>query len=195
MRYFCVDYENVKEEGMNGIEKLLATDCVKIYYSKDAEKLTFGLHRRITESKAHIEYIKVINCIKNALDCKIVFDLQDNVKSEKNSEYFIISKDKDYDKFIEELKEKGIKVERVSQICDYQEKEKQEKKKHEQVIRSFFGKNLRKYEEKKEEIIQVVLKSETKQQLNNQLQQYCSNSEVKEILNIMKPLIKELSGR
>lgn len=195
MRYFCVDYENVKEEGMNGIEKLLATDCVKIYYSKDAEKLTFGLHRRITESKAHIEYIKVINCIKNALDCKIVFDLQDNVKSEKNSEYFIISKDKDYDKFIEELKEKGIKVERVSQICDYQEKEKQEKKKHEQVIRSFFGKNLRKYEEKKEEIIQVVLKSETKQQLNNQLQQYCSNSEVKEILNIMKPLIKELPGR
>ena len=119
-----MDYENVKEEGMNGIEKLLATDCVKIYYSKDAEKLTFGLHRRITESKAHIEYIKVINCIKNALDCKIVFDLQDNVKSEKNSEYFIISKDKDYDKFIEELKEKGIKVERVSQICDYQEKEK-----------------------------------------------------------------------
>lgn len=190
-----MDYENVKEEGMNGIEKLLATDCVKIYYSKDAEKLTFGLHRRITESKAHIEYIKVINCIKNALDCKIVFDLQDNVKSEKNSEYFIISKDKDYDKFIEELKEKGIKVERVSQICDYQEKEKQEKKKHEQVIRSFFGKNLRKYEEKKEEIIQVVLKSETKQQLNNQLQQYCSNSEVKEILNIMKPLIKELPGR
>lgn len=184
MRYFCVDYENVKEEGMNGIGKLLATDCVKIYYSKDAEKLTFGLHRRITESKAHIEYIKVINCIKNALDCKIVFDLQDNVKSEKNSEYFIISKDKDYDKFIEELKEKGIKVERVSQICDYQEKEKQEKKKHEQVIRSFFGKNLRKYEEKKEEIIQVVLKSETKQQLNNQLQQYCSNSEVKEILNL-----------
>lgn len=190
VRYFCVDYENVKEEGMNGIEKLLTTDCVKIYYSKDAEKLTFGLHRRITESKARIEYIKVINCIKNALDCKIVFDLQDNVKSEKNSEYFIISKDKDYDKFIEELKEKGIKVKRVSKICDYQEKEK-----HEQVIRSFFGKNLRKYEEKREEIIQVVLKSETKQQLNNQLQQYCSNSEVKEILNIMKPLIKELPGR
>ena len=47
MKIFYVDYENVKDSGLNGIAKLSSSDVVRIYYSEDANKITFGTHRRI----------------------------------------------------------------------------------------------------------------------------------------------------
>ena len=52
MRFFYIDFENVKDRGLNGIAKLDAKDVVRIYYSEDANKMTFGTHRRIIESPA-----------------------------------------------------------------------------------------------------------------------------------------------
>lgn len=46
MRFFYVDYENVMDSGLNGIAKLTSSDTVKIFYSEDAQRLSFGTHRR-----------------------------------------------------------------------------------------------------------------------------------------------------
>ena len=40
MRYYLVDYENVKEEGLEGMENLTSKDCLVIFYSKNANKDT-----------------------------------------------------------------------------------------------------------------------------------------------------------
>ena len=52
MKYYLIDYENVKTEGLLGIEELLSTDTVHIFYSDNADKLTFDVLRMIMCSKA-----------------------------------------------------------------------------------------------------------------------------------------------
>ncbi|MDE6748707.1 MAG: hypothetical protein K2K21_06555 [Lachnospiraceae bacterium] len=69
--------------------------------------------------------------------------------------------------------------------------------KRESQVRSFFGQYFKKkiYVDKKEEIIQILLKSTTRQQVNNGLQKlYSDGAQLKEILKTLKPLIKELPG-
>lgn len=221
-RYFFVDYENVNREGLNGIKNLSREDCVRIYYSDSAETLTFGLHRRINASKAYFEYIKVQIPIKNAVDCQILFDVRDLAKEHRNTEYYIVSKDSDYDKAIEEFNEHNIKVKKVLEVCKIDEpvqkeqvkkteknqvdKDKVQAKKsntkveddkRESQVRSFFGQNLKKkvYVEHKEEIIAAILNSKSKQQVNNNLVKIYKNKTASEIYKKIKTLIKDLPGR
>lgn len=68
------------------------------------------------------------------------------------------------------------------------------KEKREAQVRSFFGRHFKKkkYIDKKEEIIQAVLRSETKLQLNNSLMRHFTNKEVRTIYQRFEPLIKDL---
>ena len=210
-RYFFVDYENVNRDGLNGITKLTETDCVRIYYSDAAETLTFGLHRRINASKAHFDYIKVQIPIKNAVDCQILFDIRDFAKEQRETEYFIVSKDSDFNQAVEAFKANQLKVKKVEEICKLAENQKgasnssktknkstlSEKNKQETQIRYFFGQHFKEkeYTEKKEEIVQLLLKSKTRQQINNGLLKIFSNEKVGVIYKRLKPLIKDLPGR
>lgn len=70
--------------------------------------------------------------------------------------------------------------------------------KRESQIRSFFGQHFKKkkYVECKEEIIQIILKAETKQQVNNSLLKlYSDGTEVSYIYKTVQPLIKDLPGK
>ncbi len=223
MRFFYVDYENRKKDGLNGIAKLTSSDNVKIYYSEDAQTMTFGAHRRIMESKANFEYRKMDSAmkgVKNLLDVLLMHDLDSIMKDDKNREhqYFIVSEDKkDFDGFVNE-KSKKYRIYRISEVCKAsacvdeinsllqsnkktsQTSEKEEKelilKKKEQVFRSFFGKSLKsKYEEHKENIIEAYLESSTKQEFNNKLQQYFYNEDVSYILEVTKNFTKDWPGR
>lgn len=224
-RYFFVDYENVKENGLNGIMKLSEEDCVKIYYSNNAEKMTFGLHRRITVSKAHFDYMKVQMPIKNAIDCQILNDMKDLIKQDRSVECVIVSEDKDYDKAIAEHTARNLKVKKVSEICklgdigtesmtkkneikaqsnlikkpkmNQSSAKKISDEKREAQIRSLFGRVFkeRMYVEKKEEIIQVLIDATTKQQVNNGLLKLYSNETVSKMIKALQPLTKNMPGR
>lgn len=71
------------------------------------------------------------------------------------------------------------------------------KEKREARVRSFFGKHFKKqiYLNKKEEIIQSVLKSKTKQQVNNNLLKHFTSKEVNTIYQRLEPLLKDLPGK
>ena len=223
-RYFFVDYENVNRDGLNGIARLCSDDCVKIYYSESAETLTWGLHRRINASKAHFEYIKVQMPIKNAVDCQILFDLRDvtrnNSINNRKAEYFIVSEDSDFDKPIEEFKALKLKVKKIPEICKRdvsassknepaqkqvsksvtkQKKEnvKDQSNKREAQIRSWYGKNCKKkfFVENKEAIIQAMLKSTSRQAVNNTLMKSFTGEQVSEILKVIQPYIKDWPGK
>lgn len=220
IRYFFVDYENVNRGGLNGIVKLSEEDCVRIYYSETAETLTFGLHRRIIASRAHFDYIKVQMPIKNAVDCQILFDIQNMAKENRNAEYFIVSNDADFDRAIEKFNAHNLKVKKVLQICKCEDSAKEEavrkteaksstkeatkktsaktdKEKREAQVRSFFGRQFKKkeYIDHKEDIIQEILKGKTKQQINNNLMKFYPSETVSEIYKKIQPLIKDLPGR
>lgn len=210
-RYFFVDYENVNRDGLNGITKLTETDCVRIYYSPAAETLTFGLHRRINASKAHFDYIKVQIPIKNAVDCQILFDIRDFAKEQRKAEYFIVSKDSDFDQAVETFKANQFKVKKVVEICQLAGNQKSasnssntknknvlsDKDRQETQIRSFFEEHFKEkeYTAKKEEIVQLLLESKNRQQINNGLLKIFRNNKVGAIYKRLKPLIKDLPGR
>ena len=71
------------------------------------------------------------------------------------------------------------------------------KEKLEAQVRSFFGQHFKKqiYRDKKEDIIQAVLKSKTKQQVNNSLMKHFDGKEVSTIYHKLDPLIKDLPGQ
>lgn len=211
-RYYFVDYENVKSEGLNGISSLTNDDTVKIYYSKDAQTLTFGLHRRIMSTDAYVEYRKIDNSIKaslkNALDVILLTELNELIKCEKNSEYFIISNDSDFDSFVLDKNKRNIAISKIPEICvrhkaqTIQNKavsnnfECVDKKKKEQIFRSFFGKNMKRdYENWKEEIVEAYLESNSRQEINNRLQKTFTNDATSEILDKISDFTKDLPGR
>jgi hypothetical protein len=227
MRIFYIDYENVMDSGLNGIGKLTAADTVKIFYSEDAQRMSFGTHRRIIESKAAFLYQKIspdLKKVKNALDVLILQDLETTMKTDKSSDYFIVSKDNDFDSFIEEKLKKKYKIKRITEVCQAsatketskivqnskpvsvnkskdnaakQKKAEQEnaREKKEQVIRSYIDKNLREYEEWKEDIVEAYMESSSRQEFNRKLQQTFANEAVKEIFAGLKDLIKDMPGR
>ena len=70
--------------------------------------------------------------------------------------------------------------------------------KRESQVRSFFGQHFKKkiYVDCKEEIIQIILKSETIQQVNNGLLKlYSDGTVVSHIYKTIQPLISELPGK
>ena len=105
MNYFLVDYENVRVSGLDGQSGLTENDVVIIFYSINADSLTFGLHRRINESKANFQFQKISVGEKNALDFQLCsylgFLIRDNIGiGEKNPaddcNYYVVSNDKGY---------------------------------------------------------------------------------------------------
>ena len=97
MNYYFVDYENVGSDGLNGIRELDENNAVFIFYSKNADKITFDIHMQINESKAEIRYFKAETGQKNALDFQLSsymgYVIKENENAEKEAEYFIVSKD------------------------------------------------------------------------------------------------------
>ena len=209
MRIFYIDYENVMDSGLNGIAKLTASDTVKIFYSEDAQRMSFGTHRRIIESKAVFTYQKIspdLKTVKNALDVLILHDLEATMKTDKSSDYYIVSKDNDFDGFIDEKLKKKYKIKRIFEVCqastskDTNARQKKTdieaaSKKKEQVIRSHIGRYLKEYNEWKEDIVEAYMESSSRQELNNRLQQTFENEAVSEILSALKNIIKDMPGR
>lgn len=212
MKIFYLDFENVKDSGLNGIAKLSSDDVVRIYYSEDANKITFGTHRRIIESPAKFEYSRMpkdMKGVKNALDVILMKDMSERIIEEKNADFFIVSVDGDYDGYIAEKRKKKINIQKISEVCKATKTEihpkpinpnntsgQDEKKKKEQIFRTHFGKYLKDdYEENKEEILQAYMDADSRQELNNNLQQYFYNEAVSDILKRLSGLTKNMPGR
>ena len=206
-RYFLVDYENVNRDGLNGIVKLSNEDCVRIYYSEAAATMTFGLHRRINESLANFEYIKVAIPIKNAVDCQILFDVRDISKVNRTANFFIVSKDSDFDNAVSSFRNRGIKIFKIPEICKPEtdstlsqaksvikiQAKKPTMSKREAQVRSFFGQHIKEkeYTTHKEEIIHAILDAKSKQQLNSNLMKIYPGQNTGILYQKLKPLMDD----
>lgn len=135
MRYFYIDYENINEYGCKGIASLGKDDIIVIYYSQKAQKLTFELHISLCETKAKKEYKKMRDIkIKNNLDVNLLSDLDKIMAKDKDKkgEYYIVSKDKGYDNFVNVQKDRGYiikKISAISAISDFHNNEENIEKK------------------------------------------------------------------
>lgn len=121
MNYFLVDYENVNVGGLDGVSNLTENDTVIIFYSINADTLTFEMHRRINESKANFEFQKILLKERNALDfqlCSYLGYLIRDTGTDENSKnsYFIVSNDKGYSILPDYWKKFGFNLKIVSNL-------------------------------------------------------------------------------
>lgn len=110
MATYMIDYENVKTGGLNGISRLTEEDRVIIFYSENANRLTFDLHRRLMECKAAIEYREVTVGGHNALDFQLVTYLGYLIAQNRNGQYLIISNDRGFEYVVNFWRRDGLSI-------------------------------------------------------------------------------------
>lgn len=133
MAYYLVDYENVKVDGMSGVDQLEKTDSVCIFYSENASTLTFGLHESLNRSQATIVFQKVEVGVKNALDFQLSTYLGYLISENegKNETYYIVSEDKGLAILTGYWAERGANVETtadIATVCAKLREQKENKK-------------------------------------------------------------------
>lgn len=99
MANYYIDYENVHNEGLKGVQQLTANDKLHLFYSSKADTLKIDVVRQLMDCAAEIEFDKIINGVENALDFQLITALM--CKYCEDDVYYIISRDKGYDAAIE----------------------------------------------------------------------------------------------
>ena len=99
---------------MEGVELLTEEDTVCIFYSDNADSMTFDLHRKLNETKANIIYHKVAVGTKNALDFQLATYLGYLICGQQNEgihpNYFIVTKDNGFTSLMVYWKAQGVPV-------------------------------------------------------------------------------------
>ena len=187
-RVYFIDYENVDTTGLDGLSGLTSQDQVYIYYSEAHSRMSFGLHRRICESKSEFIYRKIKDKSKNALDNELMREAE-TVIDDYKVDYYIISSDKGYSSFVEEKVQSGYKVNQFSVILETNRQKKDELK---NIIR-YRLKNNKNYplevsEDEIDKIASMIMKANNKSELNLGLQQMFYNKDVKYIFSRIKDI-------
>lgn len=193
MSIFLIDYENVNVDGFNGLSNCTENDQIKVFYTKGAETLTFGLHRRLSESKSKIDYFKVENGSKNALDFQLSSYLGYLIANNLNEKYYIVSKDKGYEiltSFWQKYKNLNAQVILVSDLSLKNEQE--EKKKLSSSIQSVLSDSV--YKDHQNDIFVIIEKYKTKQGIYNALVKNYEQKKGSDIYKKIKPLLTDKKG-
>lgn len=209
--FYLIDFENVHNDGIANIESMTKEEHVHIFSTQNATNIRQDIFWLNGDIKSHLVPVR-----KQSLDMHLVSYLGYLLGVYgKECSYVIISKDKDYDNIVKFWKEEGYpnisrkeklpgtaSTQRKKTQTVYQTKTNVQSKskvaKRESQVRSFFGQHFKKkiYVDCKEDIIQIILKSETKQQVNNELLKlYSDGTVVSHIYKTIQPLISELPGK
>ena len=196
MGYYLVDFENVKKDGLDGIHKLESEDRVCIFYSKNADSITFEQHKKIMESKADIELCKVDVGSKNALDFQLATQLGFLIANKAADSYYIVSKDKGFEILSGYWKSRGVSVTLIADIMGRShDQETQELKKR---LQETLTEILRENDDVTvDEVLKTIQQYKTKQGIMNALmKKYPSadNKKSSKIYKTIKPLLSDKKG-
>lgn len=188
MNCYLVDYENVGSEGLNGIAELDEENIIHIFYSKNADKITFELHIQLNLSKANIFYHKAEVAHKNALDFQLSSYLGWLVKDNPDHNYFIVSKDNGFSSLLPFWKKHKVNIALVADVSRLNIQENING-----VIEHV--KELTKDEKNAGTIANIILSYKTKQGINNALVKLFDTKRAGEIYKAIKSLITDKKGR
>ena len=96
MKYYLLDYENVNSSGLDGMDELTEDCRIVLFYTRNSNKIDLVLLNMLHDMKAELDIIEVHHG-KQALDIQLASYLGYLTGTEpKETEYYIISKDKGY---------------------------------------------------------------------------------------------------
>ena len=193
MNYFLVDYENVNVAGLNGITSLTENDSVIIFYSENADTLTFGMHRRINESKAEIKFQKVEVKEKNALDFQLCtylgYLIRDTMTEENLNNYFVVSDDKSYLSLIDYWKRFKIDLQVVSNLSEKKIILPEEKNFCDELDKELW--KILTHQSDIDEVKEIIKNSKTKVEVNNNLGKKFTSQQGGKIYRAVKKFISD----
>ena len=96
MAIYFVDYENVHEGGLKGIEQLSESDTLCLLYSNTAQSLTIDTMSILTVSSVKITYFKCQKIGKNYLDFQLATICGMMAGSQSDTDFIIVSGDKGF---------------------------------------------------------------------------------------------------
>ena len=199
MNYYFVDYENVQVQGLSGVDKMTEGDVVCVFYSENANTLTFAMHRKLNDSKANIMFQKVAVGQKNALDFQLSsflgYVIRDNMM--EPYQYYIVSNDHGYDALATYWKRSKVDVQRVANLTGKPvEVEKEAEKEAEKDDLEKKLEALLKDKNAISFVAKAIKHYKTKQGINNALlKQYKNGKKASEIYSAIKPLIADKKGK
>lgn len=175
---YLVDYENVPNTGIDGIENLTTSDNVIIFLN---ENNTFKAktHIKLENAVAKKDYIFVTSKSANALDFQLVAYLGMLCAEKPQERYVIVSNDQGYDAAIKFLKGRNFKVERKTNLA----------------MTSTLSEVKKLLPELKDEdcikVTNVVENYKTKQAINNNLMKIFGSDKTGNIYKKIKPLLRD----
>lgn len=116
MAIYLIDFENVHDDGLEGIRALQQEDKVIIFYGIKIKSISFDRHVEIMSTKAHVEYLKTNKVAKNYLDFQLATYLGYVIGKGEKGPVYIISKDTGYDSIVDYWKCHNIKIDRRNSI-------------------------------------------------------------------------------
>lgn len=188
---YLIDYENVKMAGLKGIENLAKDDIVYLFFSENANTLTFSMHQKINECSAHFNLMEVKTGKANALDFQLVTFLGFLIAQDDKKHYYVVSQDKGFKSACLFWTERGKKVSLVSNLAG-----RDESKVEDQLVRDVRA--LLKDKQTADKVTRIILKYKTKQGINNALvREFPSqdNKKASELYKAIKPLLKDKKGK
>ena len=182
----------MKKDELDGIHMLGKEDRVCIFYSKNADSITFDQHRRIIESKATIEFCKVEVGSKNALDFQLATQLGYLIANRSADQYFIVSKDKGFEILSVYWKSRNVNVTLIADITgrSHNQEVEETRAKLEELLQDEEDVDV-------DEIQKIMQQYKTKQGISNALmKKYPSkdNKKSSKIYKMIKPLLADKKG-
>ncbi len=116
MAIYLIDFENVHDDGLEGIRTLAKEDKVIIFYGIKIKSISFDRHVEIMSTNAHVEYVKTNKIAKNYLDFQLATYLGFVIGRGEKGPVYIISKDTGYDSIVDYWKCHNIKIDRRNSI-------------------------------------------------------------------------------
>ena len=173
---------------------LLICECAEEYYDQHKDRFSFDC--KILDCGEFVSQSEETGILLDDLsDDEIADMMNDNIELQSLIKEYIESINIDSDsKVVENIRDhteintKAVRVERLKQSNYISKKENQ--------IRSYFGRHFKKqfYKQNKEIIIEAVLKSKTKQEVNNRLNKALPSKEAGVIYQKLLPFIKNMPG-
>ena len=201
-----IDYENVGNAGLVGIESLTNNDCVRIYYSNNP---SVDMHtvESISHSPAKKQFVRLPDSLKmmnhsNALDIVILTDIA-KIAADLGSNYaIVISKDKGYDAVISEIKQtcKTNNIIRLDSIQSWTRSSPESlcaasKSIDNSALNELFNQSLSKFVQRKSEIVDIVKTSKSRCEINNRVQHSFDMNQSRIIMGALKPIIIVYPGQ
>lgn len=115
-KLFLIDYENVADAGVVGVDTLTADDTVIIFYGSKIKSVAYESLIAITSSAASIEHLKAEKTAKNYLDFQLTTYLGYKLGKEHFDEICVVSKDSGFDAVVDFWMEKGYSIRRQDAV-------------------------------------------------------------------------------